>query len=681
MSTVERKLRTLSYDNFATNVISPALNEGEVASLNLLERAKLGCGTNVLASQLKRGYVVLDIGSGTGVDAFACARLVGKSGKIYGLDSSEEMIRIAEEVSRENQILNVEFILGDATNIPLPDGSVDVVLSDCVLNLVDDKDRAWTEIARVLKDDGHVVYSDTTITGMLPEKLRISKCARQNCVSGAVSKDTTLSLLQSVGLEHIGVISDYSVREEYVDRLIKKDQEDEGNFDVRNLSVIASKSGATLDRLNANQLYVLGQIPQNNESVSSGSSCLIQVGSIRSQLDGYPIPFIQRSPKSGAELLSLMSDIESTSRGGAMPLPITFDEAYSRVIDEYIKLTDQQRRSRCPLRLGLMTADKLTLRKVLKTLFPSANPPFVHLADQHQVGDLTELTFPVVAKPTDDANSRNVFYCKDIKSLQEASEVILEQTETLSGLPSNKQILVEGYIAGPEYSVDVVVIDGQLEFAAFCEKTTSGSPSFVEVGHMYPAKLHGNMTADVLEIVKCLVDNLKVDRAVAHVEFKIDEGDTIKIVEINARPPGGGMAWMLEQATGVDLVGTFLKMQLEDEIESPTQSKFHAAVYKCWFTDKRAILDYSDGELKLSTNLLPRVEMDKPRGSIVFPLTHQEGGIFGRAICFGRSRDEAWSSLLEVENGLNISLEAYDGADETDFGSAQNRGSCGSSCC
>ena len=168
-------------------------------------RASLGCGNPTALAKLKSGEVVLDLGSGGGIDVLLSGKRVGPTGKAYGLDMTDEMLALANENKRKAGIENVEFLKGEIENIPLPDNSVDVVISNCVINLSADKDRVFREAFRVLKPGGRFAVSDVVTRGeMLPE-IRRSVLAWVGCIAGALEEDEYRKKLTAAGFEQIEI--------------------------------------------------------------------------------------------------------------------------------------------------------------------------------------------------------------------------------------------------------------------------------------------------------------------------------------------------------------------------------------------------------------------------------------------------------------------------------------------
>ena len=176
------------YDNSQTSI----LPENAV-------RASLGCGNPTALAQLKSGEIVLDLGSGGGIDVLLSARRVGPTGKAYGLDMTDDMLALARANQKKSGIENVEFLKGEIENIPLPDNSVDVIISNCVINLSADKSRVLREAFRVLKPGGRLAVSDVVVRGEVPEEIRRSLLLWVGCIAGALSDHEYLSKLEAAG--------------------------------------------------------------------------------------------------------------------------------------------------------------------------------------------------------------------------------------------------------------------------------------------------------------------------------------------------------------------------------------------------------------------------------------------------------------------------------------------------
>lgn len=165
----------------------------------------LGCGNPLALAALREGETVLDLGAGAGLDAFLAARRVGRSGRVIGVDFAPEMVAKARENARKGGYDNVEFRLGEIEELPLPDGSVDVVISNCVINLVPDKARAFREAFRVLKPGGRLMIADIVLLEELPASIESSPEAYLGCLAGAVPKKEYLARIREVGFEEVKV--------------------------------------------------------------------------------------------------------------------------------------------------------------------------------------------------------------------------------------------------------------------------------------------------------------------------------------------------------------------------------------------------------------------------------------------------------------------------------------------
>jgi len=167
--------------------------------------ASLGCGNPTALAALHPGEVVLDLGSGGGIDVLLSARRVGPTGKAYGLDMTDEMLALARENQRKAGVDNVEFLKGEIESIPLPDNSVDVIISNCVINLSADKDKVLAEAFRVLKPGGRLAVSDVVVRGEIPPEIRRSVELWIGCLSGALEETDYKSKLTIAGFEQVSI--------------------------------------------------------------------------------------------------------------------------------------------------------------------------------------------------------------------------------------------------------------------------------------------------------------------------------------------------------------------------------------------------------------------------------------------------------------------------------------------
>jgi len=171
----------------------------------------LGCGNPVAIASLKEGETVLDLGSGPGLDCFLAADKVGNDGKVIGIDMTQEMLHKARANAEKGNYSNVEFRLGEIENLPVADNSVDVVISNCVINLSPDKQSVFRETFRVLKPGGRIMVSDVVLSKELPDFIKESEDAYVGCISGAITRDEYLKTIADAGFNNVGIVSETSI--------------------------------------------------------------------------------------------------------------------------------------------------------------------------------------------------------------------------------------------------------------------------------------------------------------------------------------------------------------------------------------------------------------------------------------------------------------------------------------
>ncbi len=183
--------------------------------------ASLGCGNPTAVADLKEGQVVLDLGSGGGIDVLLSARRVGPTGKAYGLDMTDEMLELARSNQREAGVENVEFLRGDIEAIPLPDDTVDVVISNCVINLSGDKPKVLAEAARVLKPGGRFAVSDVLADPGMSEETRADMKEWTGCIAGALTRTGFESSLAAAGFENIEIEETHRVHDQAASAIVR----------------------------------------------------------------------------------------------------------------------------------------------------------------------------------------------------------------------------------------------------------------------------------------------------------------------------------------------------------------------------------------------------------------------------------------------------------------------------
>jgi len=192
--------------------------------------ASLGCGNPTALIELKAGQTVLDLGSGGGIDVLLSARRVGPTGKAYGLDMTDDMLALARENQRQAGAANVEFLKGEIENIPLPDNSVDVIISNCVINLSAEKNRVLREAFRVLRPGGRFAVSDVVVRGEVPDSVRASMLLWVGCIAGALEENDYRAKLETAGFVDI-------------------DLEPTRTYDIEDARVFLTEAGIAVDEI------------------------------------------------------------------------------------------------------------------------------------------------------------------------------------------------------------------------------------------------------------------------------------------------------------------------------------------------------------------------------------------------------------------------------------------------
>jgi SAM-dependent methyltransferase len=186
-------------------------SEEELKSVPEGANLGLGCGNPVAIASLNEGETVLDLGSGPGLDCFLAADKVGNTGKVIGVDMTTEMIEKARENARKGSYSNVEFRLGEIENLPAADNSVDVIISNCVINLSPDKQKVFNEAFRVLKPGGRIMVSDVVLSKVLPDFIKDSIDAYVGCISGAITKDEYIETVKAAGFQEVEIVDEITI--------------------------------------------------------------------------------------------------------------------------------------------------------------------------------------------------------------------------------------------------------------------------------------------------------------------------------------------------------------------------------------------------------------------------------------------------------------------------------------
>jgi SAM-dependent methyltransferase len=205
-------------DPITTNLYS-ADEKGQIPEKAVL--ASLGCGNPTALIELKPGEVVLDLGSGGGIDVLLSARRVGPTGKAYGLDMTDDMLALARENQRQAGVTNVEFLRGEIENVPLPDNTVDVIISNCVINLSGDKPKVLREVARVLRPGGRFAVSDVIADEDMDDATRADMQAYTGCIAGALTRQDFTQALTDAGLVEVEIRETHRVHPQATSAIVR----------------------------------------------------------------------------------------------------------------------------------------------------------------------------------------------------------------------------------------------------------------------------------------------------------------------------------------------------------------------------------------------------------------------------------------------------------------------------
>ncbi len=207
---------------------------------------QLGCGVPTEFAGINEGDVVVDLGSGAGNDVFVSRALVGGPGRVIGIDFSEQMMLKALKNLSKTGYKNIDFKLGEIEDLPLQENTADVVISNCVLNLVPDKIKAFNEIQRVLKDDGHFCVSDIVVEGEMPEEIRKDASLYVGCISGAIQKEEYIKIIKEAGFKNVEIkrTKPNNIPDDIIDKHLNVDEKKklyESGFAVQSITVVGYK--------------------------------------------------------------------------------------------------------------------------------------------------------------------------------------------------------------------------------------------------------------------------------------------------------------------------------------------------------------------------------------------------------------------------------------------------------
>jgi biotin carboxylase len=299
------------------------------------------------------------------------------------------------------------------------------------------------------------------------------------------------------------------------------------------------------------------------------------------------------------------------------------------------------------------------------------------LADVNDVG--TRFPVPCVVKPLNDSNSRLVQLCRTEKEFQAAVEKILSTETNLVGYPLRRGVLVQEYIDGPEFSVEVAAGTDHVQVLAVCRKQSAPLPYFVETGHTTPPDCSPAISAAVAKIAIAAVEAIGLRNVVAHVEVRLRKGQP-HIIEINARPAGGMIPQLVEHTTGWNLHAIAIRLAAGLQLPARKESRAHVGIYQCITVEHSAVIEYDLRKLNhFEAAVQPHVGMDVESGTIVHPVNHRAGRIAGRILAYGDTHAAVWELLRKIR--IAMRLRTRELREEVETGCGSELAAWQSGCC
>jgi predicted ATP-grasp superfamily ATP-dependent carboligase len=290
-----------------------------------------------------------------------------------------------------------------------------------------------------------------------------------------------------------------------------------------------------------------------------------------------------------------------------------------------------------------------------------------------------QIGFPVVVKPLNDQNSRFVRLCRNRDDVEAALASVAQARFNAGGQPLAPEILIEEFVNGPEYSVELFVERGAATVVGICAKALGPPPFFVEIGHSMPAAVSDKQAAEISRTAVDAVAALGADNCVAHVELRVRR-EQAYIIEVNLRVAGGRLSDLVSTVTGYDLAGIELDLALGRPTRAPRTPETKVGVYHCMTVEAPSVVRYGQDPIELGDVWpAPILEIDVPSGSTVYPVNDPRGRIFGRILAFGDHPTKAWSTVRTIRSLLRLQTEPV--SDTTPHTVADSPGSAKSGCC
>ena len=631
------------------------------------QSANLGtsCGAPITPAQFRAGEVVVDLGSGGGFDALLAARAVAPTGRVIGVDFSAQMINRARANARLAGHENVEFRLGDLEALPVDSESVDCVISNCVINLVKDKRRVFQEVARVLKPGGRFVASDTVVLQKLPCWAKSSLQLHACCVSGALhGKDEYVRHLAESGLVDPEILSEQDVTDLFIG------------------AETWEEARPASDKSPIPQAGLVGSItvraekpprmrPEPGSADGAALPLLIMLGLspgviAEAERLGAEVAFFGpangRPPRRGrlyevdlASTADLMAKVKEVAAGRRVAGVLTLDGYFVQAAAQLAAALDVP----SPVSKDFIPAADNKLRA--RRLLADAGIPGPQFASLRTTDDLAAktagLTWPLVAKPLNDSNSRLVRLCHNEPELEEAAQAILESEHNLVQQLLAKEVLVEEYIDGSEYSAEVIVEGGEVSTLAICEKRVGPPPYFIETGHMIPAQLTDVVYEKIRTVAEAAVLAVGACQTVCHVELRLRSEEAF-VIEVNLRRAGGKLPELILATTGWDLEAAAVALALGRSPEPLATPRATVGIYECITVDQPCHIFYEQRAIKLPPSKCPPfVELDFAPGTLAYPVNDPRGKILGRILAYGATKSEALGTIKKIQSELRLKTQ------------------------
>lgn len=633
--------------------------------------SSFGCGELVPWANLQLGERVMDLGSGAGSDCLEAAVAVGSCGLVIGVDFTAKMVDLACARARRSKLEQVQFIIGDIRSLPSSDSNVDVVLSNCTLNLVSNRINALKEAFRVLIPGGRLLLSEIVSDKTTGTSDFADVNLFVNCISGATSLGELIRDVEQAGFVDVAPVRVGPLKVSGQD--LERCDSGIASVLLRGRKPMTPIAGS---QLSAARILMLGASDAALVAARHYGlrpTILTMLDSKIPAIDAFDVITFDGSPHD-----AMRKCLELCGRADIRGV-VAFEGPYIGVAQALARHFD--RPSYFPSQIVEGGENKLSAKQAMKSAGVSV-PTFWFGSNFQSALDWSiSVGWPVVAKPANDANSRMVRLCRDSEDLSAAVEQILSASKNVGGLPLAFGVLLEKFIDGPEFSVEIISLAGQSpKVVTVCEKLLGPEPFFVEIGHAVPPSLRSGSLEAIKSMAIRATQAVGAINIVCHVEVRLAEGDPF-IIEVNLRPPGGKLTELIRAVSGWDLPRAAVELACGLPLHTPPDDYARCGIYHCITTDFEAVIDYEKRPVELEdTQVAPYVEMDVPPGAYVYPVNYAKGQILGRILAYGNSPGEVWNVIRKIKQTMNLRLTPLS-ADEKNILDRSCSGCWETGCC